>query len=655
MRGQGTDKNPVIRWPALMLLMVLSMTLSTAFAVEKPPHYELQVFLDPQAQQLDVTGTLTSGPHDGTTVQLSQHFELRRLSVNGVDTDPARVALDRAENRVDFSYSADLADYSGDQLLISEAGSYLPDSANWYPVLANRQSFTYQLQLSTIAGQKIVASGRIVNERDDDAGYNVAISSDHMARAINLYAGPYQIHEAIASGKRLRSYFHEDLSSLADGYLQSTAEYIEGYEAMLGDYPFSGFFIVSAPFSAGYGYPGLTYIGQRVLRLPFIRATSLRHEILHNYWGNGVYVDYRNGNWAEGLTTYLADYETARQRGGDEARKKRYQWLRDFAALPPERDRPARYFISKVHGASQVIGYHKVAFLFHSLRREMGERQFNAMLQQFWQQHQFRVASWADIAAIAKSVSQRELSGFFAQYLDRTGAAELVLENVSAKVRGQSWQIAFSLSQRGELYELSVPVVVVDEKGEKHRFVVEQQDRQQKHSGFSIDARPATLHIDPDFDLFRRLTDGETPPVLRDLFLSTNPEIEMASDDEIVAGLVNRLLDSPQARTAAPGENAPLLVIGYTEDIQARLRALNLGAVPVEVQDGGTARVWSGVTDTGRAFAVVSADNSDAMRSLYRPLPHYGRQGYLVFDGSRAIAKGTWPLQQTTLSHRFGD
>ena len=45
-----------------------------------------------------------------------------------------------------------------------------------------------------------------------------------------------------------------------------------------------------------------------MIRLPFILHTSYPHEILHNWWGNSVYVDGASGNWCEGLTAYLADH-----------------------------------------------------------------------------------------------------------------------------------------------------------------------------------------------------------------------------------------------------------------------------------------------------------------------------------------------------------
>ena len=65
----------------------------------------------------------------------------------------------------------------------------------------------------------------------------------------------------------------------------------------------------------GYGMPSFTLLGQQVIRFPFILHSSYPHEILHNWWGNGVFVDYAGGNWCEGLTAYLADHLIAEQRG----------------------------------------------------------------------------------------------------------------------------------------------------------------------------------------------------------------------------------------------------------------------------------------------------------------------------------------------------
>jgi len=54
-----------------------------------------------------------------------------------------------------------------------------------------------------------------------------------------------------------------------------------------------------------------------VVRLPFITETSLGHEVLHSWFGNSVEVDAGQGNWCEGLTTYLADQAFAADKGTD--------------------------------------------------------------------------------------------------------------------------------------------------------------------------------------------------------------------------------------------------------------------------------------------------------------------------------------------------
>jgi hypothetical protein len=40
---------------------------------------------------------------------------------------------------------------------------------------------------------------------------------------------------------------------------------------------------------------------------------------------------------------------------------------------------------------------------------------------------------------------------------------------------------------------------------------------------------------------------------------------------------------------------------------------------------------------------VVAARDESALAALARPLPHYGRQSWLAFDGTTAIARGVWP------------
>ena len=116
------------------------------------------------------------------------------------------------------------------------------------------------------------------------------------------------------------------------------------YRERLGPYPFSKFAVVENFLPTGYGMPSWTLIGKNVIRLPFLLDTSLPHEIVHSWWGNAVEVDYTNGNWAEGLTTYLADYLLKEVNQPHEALEYRRKLLRDYAALvTPANDRITSY------------------------------------------------------------------------------------------------------------------------------------------------------------------------------------------------------------------------------------------------------------------------------------------------------------------------
>ena len=141
----------------------------------------------------------------------------------------------------------------------------------------------------------------------------------------------------------------------------------------------------------GLGFEGLTYIGRQVLPLPFMRGQSLPHEILHNWWGNGVLVDYETGNWSEGLTTYMADYGLTVERSADAAREMRLAWLRDVAALPPERDSTLAGFRVRIHGAAQIVGYNKSAYLFLMLNDLLGQDAFDGE-RLIWERYRFKRA-----------------------------------------------------------------------------------------------------------------------------------------------------------------------------------------------------------------------------------------------------------------------
>jgi aminopeptidase N len=396
-------------------------------------------------------------------------------------------------------------------------------------------------------------------------------------------------------------------------------------------------------------------MGERVLRLPFIRFTSLGHEVLHNWWGNGIKIDYKSGNWAEGLTTYMADYAFSQKRDVNNAKLMRTEWLRDYAALPPSRDHSVRSFISREHAASQIIGYNKVAFIFHMLSNKVGKENFKHSIRSFWNQHKFQTAGWEDIQRTFEEESGLDLQIFFEQWLDRTGAPRLKLSNVNL----DSDMISFTLSQLNLPYFLDVPIKLITKDGYK-LFLVSINNRISQVN-LQLSETPISISIDPEFDIFRRLGTTETSPILRDTTLSASTVVILVSLNKAMQKtakqLVTNMMDAhPQYVKASQTseQNGPILVIGTALEVAKFLNQNDFPAVPKALQGRGSARVWAthrqSKTGTPLPLLVIEAEDHQALHSLLRPLPHYGRRGYLIFDASTVVDSGVLPPKENPLS-----
>jgi aminopeptidase N len=534
-----------------------------------------------------------------------------------------------------------------------ENGTFLPDASDWYPRVVGGLA-RYKVKLQLPAGQRGLVAGRLIEENESTQGYQASFEFPHPAEGIDLMAGPYvietQAYQNINNRPiQLRTYFHPRISSLSRDYLDAVKRYLTMYESSIGEYPYTEFSIVSSPTPTGFGMPTLTYLGIDVLQLPFIRDTSLGHEVLHNWWGNGVYPDYRSGNWSEGLTTFMADYAYKEREGSEAARDMRLGWLRDFAALQPEQNVPLTAFTSRTHGASKIIGYNKAAMFFFMLRDHLGEAVFQRALQGLWATQRFKATSWQQVQKMLEIISGQNLDSFFDQWLNRSGAPAITIDAVKSITTDSGHGLAITLHQSAPAYQLRIPLTIQTQQGTQTRVLDLQQ--QQQTFTLSLPSKPTAVLLDPDLYVFRQLAPGEAPPILREVMVNSATQTVLLSDRpevrKIAEALAGKLQDRTPQFVAAnqPLSAAPALVIGLHSEIDAWLADKQLPSRPGEINQKGTAQVWTAARADGASLAIVSAKDAAALEALLRPLPHYGRQSYIAFDGRQAIEKGIWPMQ----------
>ena len=267
--------------------------------------------------------------------------------------------------------------------IISKEGCYLSGSSYWYPRIKN-ELVTFTLSAKLPKNFSLVTGG----ERLKKSPAKTIWQSKAPLDDIILASGKFTEYSLNDGKINFYAFLRTQDKLLAEKYLTTAKAYTNMYSELLGKYPYKKFAMVENFWETGYGMPSFTLLGSTVIRLPLILNSSYPHEILHNWWGNSVFVDYEKGNWCEGITVYLADYLIKEQQGKDkEYRMAALQKYTDY--VKKAKDFPLTEFKSRYSSASEAVGYGKSMMFFHMLRLKLGDKLFIDGLRHFYKKNKF--------------------------------------------------------------------------------------------------------------------------------------------------------------------------------------------------------------------------------------------------------------------------
>jgi hypothetical protein len=696
---------------------VLALTTCWAAEARVPVHHQLRVKLDPPSHRIQVTDSVrlgdavvpdsnggyrfvihgglepevatagwrlepVEGPVAGDFLGLNASTE---ALAEGVPLEGWRlIAEEGADEPVELRYDGvvhhELAT-SGEEYqrsfsetpgFIGERGVFLAGASFWVPTFGDGL-LTFEMEVRQLDPPwEVVSQGRRVRHQEiDDGTRTTTWRLDHPTEEIYLVAGPWTAYSDRVGEVEVFAFLRDDDPGLARKYMEATRRYLKLYEGMLPGYPYASFALVENFWETGYGMPGFTLLGPRIIRFPWILTSSYPHELLHNWWGNSAYVDYQSGNWCEGLTAYMADHLFAEQRGeGAVYRRATLKKYTDFVS--GGRDFPLVEFRSRHSAASEAVGYGKTLMFFHMLRRAVGDEAFLGSLATFYDQHRFTRAAFADIAAAFEESAGGDWGPFFTAWTERTGAPELEIRGVQVRETGDPEtpfvvRVDLRQSQQGDPYPITVPIAVTLE-GQQEPLWIEAGSCQ-RDCGLEIPCptRPLRLDVDPRFDVMRRLDPLEVPPALSTIFGTEGPLYVLpaaAPPDELERW---RELAAAWARPGEPrlvlDDNLGALpeetawVLGWQNRFAGAVRQrllehpvmveggrIRLGEEGFERGDHSLVLVARSAGDPTAAVGWVAADPVAAIPGLARKLPHYTRYSYLAFRGSEPenVAKGMW-------------
>lgn len=644
------------------ILCSLAMTLAAAAATGAPaadpaaqttPRIELAVSFDRGLGLLRGTAKLTLPAGRGLTLLLGDlritaallslpDRENLPLTISTAGTLPLPAASH--EQRVLLSYEKQVGDTFANS--ITEEAIVLTSA--WHPVPDRPVIFS----LTARVPPSFLAISESDHLAEPDRDGWTAFSFSQPVRSVHLAAAPYHKYSrTVRDGLSVHAFFLPGQQELADDYLEAAAAYLSRYERTIGPYPYAHYVIAENRKPTGLGLPTFTLLGSQVIRLPFIRHTSLGHEILHSWFGNSIAIAPDSGNWVEGLTTYLADLAYRSEAGEGAAARK--EALLSYLSYVNPATPPLRSFTGAGHDRlgnrdRRAVGYTRSALLFHELAVRIGDAAFSRVIRKFYSDFRGRSASWDDLQRLFAAEAGRPLDRFFRERLDYNDLPTLTVEDVRTVSHADRTVLSFTVVQQQEHpQELLLPVTVttIGDPITHHRLISEPRTAIE----LDLDTQPLELIIDRDYDLARTLSGPERRPVWSRI---------MGSDRvlAVLADSAERQRYEPFLRLAEQN-SWPIVEGGEIEAATLTDKDLiflgtsgpesrGLFGTPELPADGFALEMRFHPLQPERVVALVSSDSSEQTAAVVGRLSHYGRASFLHFRQGRLVEQSFTPSRQ---------
>ena len=445
--------------------------------------------------------------------------------------------------------------------VVAEAGNnvyYVGSRGNWYP---NRdlQFAVYNLTFRYPRLLTLVSTGGLLDETVEGetriaryrtpgpvrlAGFNLGYYQKFTARdggvAVDVYANR-EVESALAAHPRdivvLPPQFPRrqtevvrlppapapDPTAQSQALANEVASECAFFTSRFGPPPLTQLTVSPIPGRFGQGFPGLIYLSTLAYLRPQDRPNAANrntqlffsellhaHEVAHQWWGNVVTTSgYQDGWIMEGLANYSALMYLEKKKGTRALEELLEGYKMDLLAKLPDGNTVEsrgpitwglRLESSQSPMAWQVITYDKGAWIFHMIRRMLGDKAFQDMLATLAQRYKFQSIPVPELQALIASFLPKDfpdpkLDTFFENWIYDVGIPALKL-SYSVKGKAPNIVVTGSVSQTGvsDRFTAYAPVEITTARGRIVKWVATGDA-----SGFTVKlpAPPVRVTLDP--------------------------------------------------------------------------------------------------------------------------------------------------------------
>jgi aminopeptidase N len=283
---------------------------------------------------------------------------------------------------------------------------------------------TYRFDVTVPKPWIVAASGQLKEQTEvgDRTRYVYQMDSPMAMYLASIDIGKYEINRLEGpNGVLIRSYFPPDYLPGMRDHFKQLPQMMEYLETLFGPYPFKeyGVLIASHSFPLCSGYGTAAEIQTLTVHCPQPTMAAdqvIVHELAHQWFGDSVSLKEWRDVWLkEGMATYAEWMWQTREKDAATLDEVVKVHLADYKPEAPVADpSPTQLYRREVYDGG--------AFVFHALRREIGDEPFFKILRTYLERYKGSSASTDDFIAVAQEVSGRDLRAQFDQWLYKVGA-----------------------------------------------------------------------------------------------------------------------------------------------------------------------------------------------------------------------------------------
>ena len=508
-----------------------------AFAAPARPQlqvtgYVITADIDPAASKLTATAVVTFTALDDLT---QATFELNNgLNITSL-TDAKNVALTSERistnstvrvslpaqllkgsvNTFTFAYSgvltgSDTSPVEGIKMAaIADPVSMLLYPGRWFPMVGlftNR--FTAEMHIRVPSDERVVGSGTMSQKSlpENKTEYSFVWTKPGFPGTI--VAGKFLPPISAGGMSNIHMYVTDKRKASAAEFAALAGREFEFMTSTFGTPESGRINIVELPEDAGLAMwaPEMAVLGGNRIGDPKGAVRLLANTLAHQWWGSEISPATLNDAW---ITNGMCRYSELMY-VEDASGKTAFQTaINDEAAGALAYDTEPLTTLGRLDPYSpqfQSMTYDKGAMVFHMLRWEMGNDGFEKFLRGMLSQYTDKSIKSGNVQTVAEAQTKLDLTAFFAQWLDGTGAPSFADKfSVYRLGNNKGFRTTGAIQQDLDLFRMPVELrVETDGKTEIKRIDVSGTD-----SPYTIETfgRPRRIQIDPENWLLKSTPD----------------------------------------------------------------------------------------------------------------------------------------------------